>query len=256
MITASEKKFIKRRIEYGKVIKLPSTIIEENWSILDIVTKCRFIGWENIFNQNLENFIHISKILNDIEYIPHKKNIFRIFELVKPKDIKVLIIGQDPYHTVVNNEPIANGISFSVNKNSRIPPSLRNIYKEMEDDPKLNFSKPNHGDLSGWVKQGVFLLNSALTVEEGKPEKHVVLWLPFIEDVLKYLKNLDIIYILLGAKAQYIRKYIKSDSVILETTHPSPFSAPRGFSGSRIFSRCNEELQKKNLRTIEWDQLQ
>ena len=162
---------------------------------------------------------------------PPKKQIFRALNLCDFDDVKVVILGQDPYH-----EPHqANGLAFSVTKDVRIPPSLVNIYKEIHDD--LGLPIPNHGDLTYWAKQGVLLLNNVLTVERGKANSHKGLgWETFTLNIVRYLNE----------------KYIDSRHLVLTSVHPSPLSAYRGFFGSRPFSKTNEFLIKNGMTPIDW----
>lgn len=204
---------------------------------------------------NKDYFIKIVNFLND-EYekktiFPPKENIFNIFKKISPNDIKVVILGQDPYHGY--NQ--ANGMSFSVNRGEKIPPSLRNIYLELSSD--LNIDLPIHGDLTSWVEQGVFLLNSTLTVEMGKPNSHKDIgWQIFTNKVINVISELDFpkVFILWGNFAISKQSLIKNNfnNFIITSPHPSPFSANRGFFGSRPFSKTNEFLIKNGIKPIDW----
>lgn len=208
---------------------------------------------QNEFNK--EYFIKIVNFLND-EYekktiFPPKDYIFNIFKKISPNDIKVVILGQDPYHGY--NQ--ANGMSFSVNKGEKIPPSLRNIYLELSSD--LNINLPSHGDLTSWVNQGVFLLNSTLTVEMGKPNSHKDIgWQIFTNKVINIISELDFpkVFILWGNFAISKKNLIKknNNNFIITSPHPSPLSANRGFFGSRPFSKTNEFLIKNGIKPIDW----
>lgn len=202
-----------------------------------------------------EYFLNLTKFLND-EYkrkviFPPKDLIFNIFKKIAPKDIKVIILGQDPYHGY--NQ--ANGMSFSVNKGEKIPPSLRNIYLELYSDLKIDL--PTHGDLSHWVEQGVFLLNATLTVEQGKPNSHKDIgWQLFTDRVIELISKIDSskVFILWGSfaisKISLIEK--SKNNFIISSPHPSPFSANRGFFGSRPFSKANEFLVSNGVSEIDW----
>jgi uracil-DNA glycosylase len=161
--------------------------------------------------------------------------------------IKVVLLGQDPYHNrdKKTNTPYAMGLSFSVPKNTTIPPSLRNIYKEIKTNfPERNYEY-NHGDLSRWhTEENIFLLNAALSVEEGKAGIFMKYWEPFTNEVIKYiaLNNHNVIFILLGNYAISKSKFIEDKSRILTTSHPSPLGAYNGFIGSNIFKKCEEKL--------------
>ena len=160
---------------------------------------------------------------------PPKQQIFRALNLCDFDDIKVVILGQDPYH-----EPHqANGLAFSVTKDVRIPPSLVNIYKEIHDD--LGLPIPHHGDLTYWAKQGVLLLNNVL-------------------NVVRYLNEREkpLVFILWGKNAIEKKKYIDSRHLVLTSVHPSPLSAYRGFFGSKPFSKTNAFLIKNGMTPIDW----
>lgn len=185
---------------------------------------------------------------NKIIY-PKYKDIFKAFKLCNIDDVKVVIIGQDPYH----GENEATGLAFSVEDNIKTPPSLRNIFIELNYDLKIN--KTNNS-LDNWAKQGVFLINSVLTVEKDKPGSHKFLnWERFTDYVIKVIsdKKENIVFILLGNYARSKKPLIdEKKHLIIETTHPSPFSVHRGFFGSKIFSRTNNYLKEKNKNTIDF----
>lgn len=185
---------------------------------------------------------------NKIIY-PKYKDIFKAFKLCNIDDVKVVIIGQDPYH----GENEATGLAFSVEDNIKTPPSLRNIFIELNNDLKIN--KTNNS-LDNWAKQGVFLINSVLTVEKDKPGSHKFLnWERFTDYVIKVIsdKKENIVFILLGNYARSKKPLIdEKKHLIIETTHPSPFSVHRGFFGSKIFSKTNNYLKEKNKNTIDF----
>jgi len=182
---------------------------------------------------------------------PNKKDIFKAFKLCSFDEVKVVILGQDPYHRI--NQ--ANGLAFSVNKKIKIPPSLLNIFKEYSSD--LNLKIPKSGNLNEWSQQGVFLLNSILTVEEGKPGSHKDLgWMQFTDKIIEILseKKINIVFILWGAYAQSKIKLIDAKKhLIITSPHPSPLSAHKGFFGSKPFSRCNEYLRNNKITEINWN---
>ena len=181
---------------------------------------------------------------------PKSEDIFRAFNLVKVKDVKVVIIGQDPYH----GENQANGLAFSVYQGIKTPPSLKNIYKELMDD--IGCGEPLNGDLTSWAKQGVFLINTVLTVEKAKPNSHKAQgWEEFTSAVIQTLsaemKNL--VFILWGAPSQKKATLIdETKHLILKAPHPSPLSSYRGFFGSKPFSKTNIYLQMHSKTPIEW----
>ena len=194
---------------------------------------------------------NIYKLYSNKSIYPPKDLIFDAFKNTKYIDTKVVIIGQDPYH----GDKEANGLSFSVAKNIKIPPSLKNIYKELNAD--LGVKIPDHGDLSSWSKEGVLLLNSVLTVEKNKPASHRNIgWELFTDYVIKVLNNKEtpVVFILWGNYARSKKRFITSNKhLIIESPHPSPFSAYNGFFGSKPFSRTNEFLKKNNLSEINWE---
>ena len=183
------------------------------------------------------------------EIFPSAENIFRALELVSPEDVKVVVVGQDPYHNI--NQ--ANGLAFSVNKNNTIPPSLKNIYREIKRD--LNSKTLQNGDLTQIAKQGVLFLNSVLTVEAHKPGSHLNIgWQEITDSIISLLSSeKNIVFMLWGNFAQLKEKFIDLNSnLVLKTSHPSPLSAYRGFIGSRPFSKCNKFLKSKGKKIIDW----
>ena len=180
---------------------------------------------------------------------PPKRLVFSAFDSCDYEDVKVVIIGQDPYHQV--NQ--AHGMCFSVNKGIRIPPSLVNIYKELNND--LGCSIPSHGYLMKWAKQGVFLLNAILTVEDSKPSSHKNKgWEIFTDNAIKKLnehKN-PLVFILWGNFARSKASMIDNRHLIIESAHPSPLSAHYGFFNSKPFSKCNNFLIKNGIKPIDW----
>lgn len=181
---------------------------------------------------------------------PDRKNFFRAFELTSLESLKVVILGQDPYHGY--NQ--ANGLAFSVDQNIKIPPSLMNIFKEYSSD--LGFSIPANGNLESWAKQGVLLLNSILTVESGSAGSHKDIgWEVFTDEIIRALskEKVNLVFILWGAYAQTKNSLISnSKHLIISSPHPSPLSAYKGFFGSKPFSKCNEYLKKNNITEIDW----
>ena len=188
---------------------------------------------------------------NKIIYYPPGRQIFNAFNLTPLNNVKVVILGQDPYH----GPGQAHGLSFSVPDTVKPPPSLINIYKELQDDLKkeVNF---NNGNLENWAKQGVFLLNTTLTVERSKPLSHQKIgWDIFTNKVISVISNEleNIVFILWGSFAQSKKEYIDSSKhLILIAPHPSPLSAHRGFFGSNPFSKTNAFLKSKQIDMVEW----
>lgn len=184
---------------------------------------------------------------------PDKKDLFRALEICPLEDTKVVILGQDPYH----GPGQAHGLSFSVPESCKIPPSLRNIYKELERS--LNFVAPNHGNLSDWARQGVLLLNTALSVRAGEAGSHSKLgWGQFTDTVIKKVSDYqeNVVFLLWGAHAQSKSHLIDTQKhLILESAHPSPLSAHRGFIGNDHFLKANEFLKQKKIPEITWNLL-
>ena len=201
--------------------------------------------WKDFFIQeaNKEYFSNLLELVKNQYQVkpcwPKPRQVFRIFWEVKLTDIKVVILGQDPYHL----PGVADGIAFSTEKPRFIPASLRNIYQELSCD--LGLEKPITGNLISWVKRGIFLLNTALTVEESKPGSHSAWWEEFTFNLISYIKikKPDLIWIFWGKKAQTIKEKCGiDDQLSLTSAHPSPFSVNYGFFGSRPFSRTNQKL--------------
>lgn len=181
---------------------------------------------------------------------PTQENIFAAFNLTSFEKIKVVIIGQDPYH----GPNQAHGLCFSVQPEIKIPPSLANIYKEINSD--LGIQMPNHGYLKSWADQGVFLLNALLTVEGGNPMAHKKYgWEKFTDHVIDLIneKKENVVFMLWGAPAHKKAKNVDPNKhYILKTVHPSPLSSYRGYFGCKHFSMCNEFLKSKGIAPIDW----
>lgn len=212
--------------------------------------------WDKILNiieesDGFKNFLNIinEKYKTSIVF-PPKNYVFNALKLTSYKDTKVVIVGQDPYHGVGE----AHGLSFSVQKGIKIPPSLQNIYKELHDD--LGIKPHNDGDLTKWAQEGVLLLNAVLTVEKDKPASHRNLgWELLTDYIIKTLNQKDepIVFILWGNFAKEKKKYITNPKhLVITSPHPSPFSARSGFFGSKPFSKTNEFLIKNKIKPIDW----
>lgn len=184
------------------------------------------------------------------QIFPEAEDLFNAFHLTSLKDVKVVIFGQDPYHNVGQ----AHGLCFSVKPGVEIPPSLVNIYKELQDD--LGCYIPNNGYLVKWAEQGVLLLNTVLTVRAHQANSHRGIgWEEFTDAAIRILNEQDrpIVFILWGRPAQMKKSMLNNPKhMILEAPHPSPLSAYRGFFGSRPFSRANAFLQKHGIDPIDW----
>lgn len=213
--------------------------------------------WDLILQKefNKEYFKELKKLI-DYEYgiktiFPKKEDIFNAFKYCSFNNVKLIIIGQDPYH----NFNQSHGLAFSVLKGNKIPPSLRNIYKELSTD--LGVKIPNHGELTYWTKQGVLLLNTILTVEAHKPLSHKHKgWEFFTDEVINILNKDDRpkVFVLWGNNAISKKKLITNNNhLIICSSHPSPLSARHSFFGSKVFSRTNEFLRENEIVEIDFD---
>ena len=184
---------------------------------------------------------------SSVPVYPAREKVFAALELTAPEDVKVVILGQDPYHTPGQ----AQGLAFSLLDGGKSQPSVRNILKELEDD--LGEARVSQ-DFTSWAKQGVLLLNTALTVEEGKPGSMMKLWAPFTEALIQGVSDLPqpIVFVLWGNHAQGYSQLIGDKKHILSSPHPSPFSARKGFFGSKPFSKANAFLEENGLKSIDW----
>jgi uracil-DNA glycosylase len=212
--------------------------------------------WAHVLEEELqkEYYHNLRKWLKD-EYetnTPHPPmyDIFNAFHYTAYEDVKVVLLGQDPYH----GPNQAEGLSFSVKKGVKIPPSLRNMYKELQDDLGCPF--PAHGSLVKWAEQGVLLLNTVLTVEDGKANSHRGKgWERFTDHVISLLNEREkpVVFVLWGKPAQAKQSLIDSSRhYIVTAPHPSPLSAHRGFFGSRPYSKTNRFLREQGMKEIDW----
>lgn len=200
-------------------------------------------------------FLNLLKILSkermQYKVFPEEKDVFKAFELTSFASTKIVILGQDPYHGIGQ----AHGFSFSVPEGVKIPPSLKNIFKELNTDLEVPISK--NGNLTNWAKQGVLLLNATLTVREGQPNSHQKLgWETFTDAVIKTISKhkSGVVFLLWGKFAQQKADLIDiTKHFVLKAAHPSPFSAHNGFLGCKHFSKTNELLKKQGLKEIEWE---
>ena len=212
--------------------------------------------WDDLLKDEFKKpyYLNLRELLineyKNFKIFPPAEDIFNAFKYTPYKDVKVLILGQDPYH----NYSQAQGLSFSVRDGVKIPPSLMNIYKELHDDLKIEI--PQSGSLVKWTGQGIMLLNTTLTVRAHSPMSHSKIgWEIFTDEVIKLLneKPDPMVFILWGRHAQSKEKFITNDRhLIIKGPHPSPLSAHRGFFGSRPFSRANEFLKENNIEPPSW----
>ena len=213
-------------------------------------------SWQKALESELnkEYMINLNQLLLEMresgkKIFPEQGNLFSCMNLTPFHEVKVVILGQDPYH----QSGQANGLSFSVNPGTAIPPSLKNIYKEIL--VSTGNLESNNGSLIGWAKQGVLLLNSVLSVEEGLPGSHANIgWEKFTDKIISLLDHSDkLVFMLWGRSASKKGSVInKSKHLVLESPHPSPFSAYKGFLGNGHFLKCNEFLKANKLKEISW----
>lgn len=217
-------------------------------------------GWEEVFQGASAELARINNILEQSgPFYPKREDIFRAFYLCPLDQVKVVILGQDPYHTTCNGHPVANGLAFSTTPDCPVPPSLANIYRELQFEYP-DFVPPRSGDLSSWAKQGVLLLNTSLTVKPGQPKSHEHLWDGFMRYVFDAITEVhpECIYLLWGKYAQDLSPLLGPLSIKLRASHPSPFSANRAtanapaFLGSGIFREANQYLIQQDKEPIDW----
>ncbi|UGB30849.1 uracil-DNA glycosylase [Metabacillus sp. B2-18] len=213
-------------------------------------------SWDSVLGEQFQ-FDYFKELLEFLreEYeqqtiFPERESIFRALNETPYDKVKAVILGQDPYH----GEGQAQGLSFSVQPGVKLPPSLRNIYMELQDD--INCSLPENGSLVKWAKEGVLLLNTVLTVRKGEPASHAKKgWEMFTDEIIKKLdqRNQPIVFILWGKHAQQKKQLINSSKhFVIESAHPSPFSARKGFFGSKPFSKTNDYLRSQHIEEIDW----
>lgn len=208
----------------------------------------REIGSER--HTELQQFIAHERLVSTV--FPPAQDVYAALELTPFESTKVVVLGQDPYHGLGQ----AHGLSFSVRGNTPIPPSLRNIFQELFTDVAIQ--REQNGDLTGWARQGVLLLNTSLTVREGEPGSHKNRgWEHITDTVMSALneKPTRVVFVLWGAHARNKKTLItQAHHVVIESAHPSPLSAHRGFFGSKPFSQINSALEEAGLSPIEWGQ--
>jgi len=213
--------------------------------------------WDEILKDEFEK-MYFKDLMEfvDKEYktktiYPYFPNVFNALKYTDYDDVKVVIIGQDPYHGMGE----AHGLSFSVLEGVTKPPSLRNIFKELKDD--LGIDEPKYGNLEAWTKEGVMLLNAVLTVEKDKPASHQGKgWETFTDEIIKKIneKTEPVVFLLWGSFAKSKKELITNTiHCIIESAHPSPFSAYKGFFGTKPFSKANEFLKNNNIKEINWE---
>lgn len=200
------------------------------------------------YYKELQDFVASERKKFDV--FPPEKEVFTALELTPFEDVKVVIIGQDPYH----GDGQAHGLAFSVKNGVKAPPSLVNIYKELESD--LGIKPPSHGNLEAWAKHGVLLLNTVLTVRKSEPGSHQKKgWETFTDRIIETLaeKKSNVVFILWGSPSQKKASRVNPERHhLIISPHPSPLSSYRGFFGSKPFSRTNAFLKDKGIKTVDW----
>lgn len=218
--------------------------------------------WQQIIKQasSQDYYCQLQQVIatqraQGINVFPNEADVFRAFEYQDLREIKVVILGQDPYHGMVGDTPQAHGLAFSVPLGIKVPPSLVNIYKELTTDISA-FVTPNHGNLHAWAEQGVLLLNTVLTVQQGQAHSHAKLgWETFTDQIIAEINqhNQGCVFMLWGAHAQKKGRNIDAQKhLLLNGPHPSPLSAYRGFFGCKHFSKANAWLKKQGKGKIIW----
>ena len=214
-------------------------------------------GWKKVLKDEFDK-TYFKQIVHHLKtersqgktIFPPGSFIFSAFDKTPFNNVKVVILGQDPYHGIRQ----AHGLCFSVQNGVPPPPSLTNIFKELQED--IGVRIPNHGNLANWAEQGVFLLNASLTVRSGEPMSHAKIgWAVFTDTVIKKIseEKEHVVFMLWGKFAQEKRSLIdESKHLVLRAAHPSPLSAHAGFFGCRHFSKANEFLSKNGIDPIDW----
>ena len=225
-------------------------------------------SWKNILKKCMmqKDFDKLNNNVFSKKYFPNKQHIFEIFKYFEVNETKVVILGQDCYinSIIINNTeiPQANGLAFSVNKCHKVPPSLKNIYKELNETIE-NFSIPNHGDLSRWVKEeNILLLNCSLTVQPNESNSHMKYWKKITNKIIQEISNQtnNIVFVLWGNFSKSKKEFIDINKhFIVESVHPSPLSAKHNFKGTEKsffgnnqFNKINNYLSSKNIQPINW----
>ncbi|KAI6645832.1 hypothetical protein LOD99_13091 [Oopsacas minuta] len=233
----------KKAIQEVDYVNLRDLLMREDWKE---ILKSEL---ESDYFKGIETFLN-SEYSKGIQIFPPKEQIFNIFNIIAPNKVKVVILGQDPYH----DDKQAHGLCFSVQKTVAIPPSLKNIYKELVNDIP-GFKIPDHGCLDRWADQGVFLLNATLSVQAHKANSHAKCgWQKFTDAVIKKISEHcnKVVFILWGKFAENKSKMIDEDNhCIIISGHPSPLSV-KHFLGCRCFSKANEYLEKNGKEPIDW----
>jgi uracil-DNA glycosylase len=243
-------------------LSIRKEVVDQTWSVENIAREYAPPSWRHVFEAARNELSDVSDILAEQEsvygpYYPLKQDLFTAFHKTPLQNVKVVIMGMDPYPqgVIVNgvNVPRAVGVSFGTRQGDAIPSSLANIYKELANSVH-GFQIPDHGDLSEWMCQGVLMLNACLTVRPGIPGSHGDIWLGFIKRVCTAISlvNPHCIYLLWGQQAQKLKPMLGERSVVFEAAHPSGQSARRGFFGCNHFNLVNQTLISQGHVGINW----
>lgn len=232
-----------------QVINLTHSDIKNDTSFVEIAEKYAPSGWEKLFKESIPELQLIDTVLKTKKKVyPRRQDVFAIFYALRPEDIQCVIMGQDPYHNDIKGVPQACGFSFATKPDCPLQPSVRNIYKEVKRDYP-SFCAPDHGYFIGWIAQGVFALNSCLTVDAHDPGSHKNIWKGFLSKTIQYIyeKNNSVIYMLWGTPAIEMKSLINSKTVSLLAGHPSPLSYSRGSRLAKPFEACGHFKEVNNL---------
>lgn len=240
----------------GMISVINNEIVDNSWTVIDIINKKPPLNWIEFFNSIKDTELNDKdETINSCVCFPLKKNLFRAFNYRLPSDIKLVIVGMDPYPQYTSyGEPRANGLCFSVDKKDNIPRSLLNIYTELSHTFQ-NFNKPEHGDLIYWALQGTLLLNSSLTVEYDKPGSHKRMWEGFIIELIRYIDKLSdkgIVYALFGSDAKRLKNNISDKNKVIESAHPVSRD-PKLFFGHGTFLKINQALYSLGHSPLDWN---
>lgn len=232
--------------------------IDQSWTVARIVKEYPPEGWRLTFEDSLPELLetssHVERYKKETGVYPLMSELFTAFHLTRLDEVKVVIIGQDPYPTCGRSGmPVGHGLSFSTRIGEPVPVSLKNIYTELYTDIP-GFKMPSSGNLEKWATQGVLMLNTCLTVSPGKPGSHNKIWMGLIKKVISTIniQRPGTIFLLWGNHAQDMERYIHSSCYIFKAAHPSGYSASKGFFGCKHFSKVNKKLRDLKKVEIDW----
>ena len=238
----------------GESIPTILPMIHNQMSFLEL-SQCVPSSWKNVFSEAKEEFKHLDRIIKT-DVFPEKTKVFKAFELTPLEQVRVVLLGQEPYHQRKSNgKSKAQGLSYSVSKDDEIPLMLKNIFQEIVNEYPETYSFPTHGDLSSWARQGVLLVNSSLTVEPGKAGSHGVIWHGLLSKIFQSIGevNRKCIYLLWGNFAKDMADYIPETSVKLFASHPiSNRKGADSFFGCNHFREVNRLLEERGEEPIQW----